>query len=136
MPNTRKLALQAAREGIVLLRNEGNLLPLSKDADSIAVIGPNADHAKNQLGDYVSHAVLQDIVTILEGIKATVSPKTKVEYVKGCDVVGTGNNEIAKAQEAAKRAKVADRRDRRERVGHRPTRPGRMARGTTPRRWN
>jgi len=101
------LALQAAREGIVLLRNEGNLLPLSKDVDSIAVIGPNADHAKNQLGDYVSHAVLQDIVTILEGIKATVSAKTKVEYIKGCDVVGTGNNEIAKAQEAARRAKVA-----------------------------
>jgi len=101
------LALQAARESIVLLRNEGNLLPLSKDVDSIAVIGPNADHAKNQLGDYVSHAVLQDIVTILEGVKATVSAKTKVEYVKGCDVVGTRNNEISKAQEAARRAKVA-----------------------------
>jgi beta-glucosidase len=103
----QELALQAAREGIVLLRNEGNLLPLSKDIDSIAVIGPNADHAKNQLGDYVSHAVLQDIVTVLAGIKATVSPQTKVEYVKGCDVVGTGYNEIAKAQEAARRAKVA-----------------------------
>ena len=103
----QELALQAARESIVLLRNEGNLLPLSKDVESIAVIGPNADHAKNQLGDYVSHAVPQDIVTILEGIKATVSPKTKVEHVKGCEVVGTGYNEIAKAREAAKRAKVA-----------------------------
>jgi beta-glucosidase len=103
----QELTLQAARESIVLLRNEGNLLPLSKEVDSIAVIGPNADNAKNQLGDYVSHTVLQDIVSILEGIKATVSPKTKVEYVKGCDVVGTGNNEISKAQEAAKRAKVA-----------------------------
>lgn len=103
----QELTLQAAREGIVLLRNEGNLLPLSKDVDSIAVIGPNADHAKNQLGDYVSHAVLQEVVTILEGIKATASPKTKVEYIKGCNVVGTGANEISKAQEAAKRAKVA-----------------------------
>jgi beta-glucosidase len=103
----QKLALQAVREGIVLLKNKGNLLPLSKSIDSIAVIGPNADHAKNQLGDYVSHAVLQHVVTILEGIKATVSPQTKVEYVKGCDVVGTKLNEIAKAQEAAKRAKVA-----------------------------
>jgi len=91
----------------VLLRNEGNLLPLSKDVESIAVIGPNADHAKNQLGDYVSHTVLQEVVTILEGIKAVVSPGTKIEYVKGCDVVGTGYNEISKAREAAKRAKVA-----------------------------
>ncbi len=103
----QKLALQAAREGIVLLKNKGNLLPLNKSIDSIAVIGPNADHAKNQLGDYVSHAVLQHVVTILEGIKATVSPRTKVEYVKGCDVVGTKFDEIAKAQEAARRAKVA-----------------------------
>jgi beta-glucosidase len=103
----RKLALQAAREGIVLLKNKGNLLPLNKSIDSIAVIGPNADHAKNQLGDYVSHAVLQHIVTVLEGIKAAVSPQTKVEYVKGCDVVGTKLDEIARAQEAAKRAKVA-----------------------------
>ena len=103
----QELALQAARESIVLLRNEDNLLPLSEDVDSIAVIGPNADRAKNQLGDYVSLTVPQDIVTILEGIKATVSPKTKVEYIKGCDVVGTGNNEISRAQEAARRAKVA-----------------------------
>ncbi len=103
----QKLALQAAREGIVLLKNKGNLLPLSKNLDSIAVIGPNADHAKNQMGDYVSHAVLQHVVTILEGIKATVSPQTKVEYVKGCDVVGTASDEIAKAREAAKQAKVA-----------------------------
>jgi len=103
----QKLALQAAREGIVLLKNKGSLLPLNKSIDSIAVIGPNADHAKNQLGDYVSRSVLQHVVTILEGIKATVSPQTKVQYVQGCDVVGTGHNEIAQAQEAAKRAKVA-----------------------------
>jgi beta-glucosidase len=102
----QKLALQSAREGIVLLKNRGNLLPLSKNVDSIAVIGPNADHAKNQMGDYVSHAVLQHVVTILEGIKATVSPQTKVEYVKGCDVVGATFDEITKAREAAKQAKV------------------------------
>ncbi|MBN1507989.1 MAG: glycoside hydrolase family 3 C-terminal domain-containing protein [Sedimentisphaerales bacterium] len=101
------VALQAARESIVLLRNEGNVLPLSKDVESIAVIGPNADHAKNQLGDYVSRAILQDIMTVLDGIRKTVSPRTKVEYVKGCDVVGTGNNEIDEAREAARRAKVA-----------------------------
>ncbi len=107
--NTRHqdLALQAARESIVLLRNEGRLLPLSKDIDSIAVIGPNADHEKNQLGDYVSLTVLQDIVTVLDGIKSAVSPGTKVEYVKGCDVVGADRSGIAAAREAARRAGVA-----------------------------
>lgn len=103
----QELALQAARESIVLLRNEGNLLPLSKDVESIAVIGPNADHEKNQLGDYVSLTVLQDVITVLDGIKAAVSPGTRVEYVKGCDVVGTKLDEIEKAAEAAGRAKVA-----------------------------
>ena len=48
----QELALRAGREGIVLLKNEKNLLPLKKDLKSIAVIGPNADDARNQLGDY------------------------------------------------------------------------------------
>ncbi len=103
----QELALQAARESIVLLKNEGNLLPLSKDVGSIAVIGPNADHEKNQLGDYVSLTVLQEVVTVLDGIRAAVAPGTKVEYVKGCEVVGAGGNEIARAREAASRAEVA-----------------------------
>ncbi len=53
----QELALEAARESVVLLKNENRLLPLRKDLGSIAVIGPNADDAKNQLGDYVSIVV-------------------------------------------------------------------------------
>ena len=48
----QELALQAAREGIVLIKNEKNILPLKKEIKSIAVIGPDADAARNQLGDY------------------------------------------------------------------------------------
>jgi beta-glucosidase len=95
------LALEAARRGIVLLKNENNLLPLRKDIKSIAVIGPNADDALNQLGDYVASKVLQDITTILEGIKMTVSAETRVSYIKGCDVLGTEYNEINKARQLA-----------------------------------
>ena len=103
----REVALRTAREGIVLLKNENGLLPLRKDLKSIAVIGPNADDAKNQLGDYTATTVLQHIVTVLEGIKAKVSASTRVTYVKGCNVVGTGLDEIAKARDAAKDADVA-----------------------------
>lgn len=103
----QQAALQAAREGIVLLKNEENLLPLSKNLKSIAVIGPNADHEKNQLGDYTSIEVLQDITTVLDGIKAKVSPDTQVTYVKGCDVIGDDVDEIEKACEAAKNAGIA-----------------------------
>jgi len=101
------LALKAAREGVVLLKNEGNLLPLKKDIKSIAVIGPNADHAKNQLGDYTALKVSQEITTILDGIRAIVPNGTRVTYVKGCDVVGEKVNEIEKAKRAAKNAEYA-----------------------------
>jgi beta-glucosidase len=106
-PEHVSLARQAAREGIVLLKNEGGLLPLDRNVKSIAVIGPNADYAKNQLGDYTSIAVLQKVVTVLDGIRAKVSAGTRVTYVRGCDVVGTKLNEITKAAEAAKNADVA-----------------------------
>ena len=103
----RELALQAAREGIVLLKNEKNLLPLNKNIKSIAVIGPNADSKRNQLGDYTNNPVLQNVVTVLEGIRNKVSPQTKVNYVKGCEIIGNELNEIKKATEAAKNADIA-----------------------------
>ncbi|MFC1552376.1 glycoside hydrolase family 3 C-terminal domain-containing protein [Candidatus Latescibacterota bacterium] len=103
----QELALQAAREGIILLKNEKNLLPLGKNIKSVAVIGPNADNEKNQLGDYVSRTVLQDIVTVLDGVKNKVFGGTQVTYVKGCDVIGTELNEISQAVKVAGNADVA-----------------------------
>jgi beta-glucosidase len=104
----RRLALQTAREGIVLLKNEKSLLPLDRNAvKSIAVIGPNADDERNQLGDYTSKTILQDIVTVLEGIRAKAAPGTEVLHVKGCNVRGEKLNQIREAQEAARKAQVA-----------------------------
>ena len=101
------VALRTAREGIVLLKNENKLLPLNKTVKSIAVIGPNADDGVNQLGDYTPQTVPQHVVTILEGVKAKAAPGARVEYVKGCDVIGTGRNEIETARRAARNAEVA-----------------------------
>jgi beta-glucosidase len=103
----RELALQAAREGIVLLKNERNTLPLIKDIKTIAVIGPNADAPVDQLGDYFPHHIPQHVVTVIEGIKNKVTAKTSITYVKGCDVIGNELNEIEKAETAAKNADVA-----------------------------
>jgi beta-glucosidase len=100
------LALQAAREGIVLLKNEGDVLPLKKDIASIAVIGPDADDGWSQLGDYSPHAVSQKIRTVLDGIRAAVSKSTKVDYVKGCDIIG-GKPNIAQAVEAVRNSSIA-----------------------------
>jgi beta-glucosidase len=101
------LALRSAQEGIVLLKNEHELLPLKKALKTIAVIGPNADDAPNQLGDYSPLAVPQHVSTVLDGIKSKVSPATRVVYVKGCEVTGADQSTFEKAVEAAKRTDVA-----------------------------
>ena len=103
----QELALRAAREGIVLLKNEKNLLPLDKGLKSIAVIGPNANAPRNQLGDYTTTKVLQHVVTPLEGIKGRVSPQTQVIFAKGCDVLGSDKSGFPEATNAAKKSDVA-----------------------------
>ena len=103
----KQLALQTARESIVLLKNEKNTLPLKKGIKSIAVIGPNAVAPVDQLGDYIPQTVPQHVFTILEGIQNKVSSGTKVTYVKGCNVIGNEVNEIEKAKKAAKSADIA-----------------------------
>jgi beta-glucosidase len=102
----QELALRVAREGIVLLRNEGNLLPLAKSVKSIAVIGPNADDQRQQLGDYVARRVLQQVTTVLAGVRAK-APGARVTYVQGCDQIAPEPNQIAEARKAAGEADVA-----------------------------
>jgi beta-glucosidase len=83
-PEHQRLALQTARESIVLLKNEGGLLPLAKNLKTIAVIGPDADSVEVLLGNYngqPSHPV-----TPLAGIRAKVSRNTRVLYARGSDI--------------------------------------------------
>ena len=101
------LALKAGREGIVLLKNEKEILPLSRSIKSIAVIGPNADNGRNQLGDYTPDSILQTLVTVLDGVRKKVGPGTSLVHVKGCEVTGTALDEIAKARAAAAGAEIA-----------------------------
>ncbi len=106
-PEHQRLALETARESIVLLKNEGGVLPLDrKRVRKVAVIGPNADDPLNQLGDYTADGVLQDVVTVLEGVRA-VAPEASVTHVRGCDVTGSSLNEIEEARQAASGADVA-----------------------------
>ncbi len=81
-PQHQALALEAARESIVLLKNEGNLLPLSKEIGSIAVVGPNADDLAVLLGNY--SGTPDHAVTPLEGIRRKVGPSTRIYHAVGC----------------------------------------------------
>lgn len=84
----RALALQAAREAIILLKNENNLLPISKSSiKTIAVIGPNAD--KELLGGYSDKP--KQFITVLEGIKEKAGQDINVLYAEGCKITEPGS---------------------------------------------
>ncbi|MFF0264473.1 glycoside hydrolase family 3 C-terminal domain-containing protein [Kribbella sp. NPDC004536] len=103
-PAHRQLALRAAQESMVLLRNEKNLLPLDAGVRRIALIGQNADDARNLLGDYSAWPALHDVPTILDRLKAT---GRQITYAAGCATTGTDRSGFAAAVAAAKNADVA-----------------------------
>ena len=115
------IALQASRESLVLLKNEGNILPLDlNNIKKIAVCGPNADEERYALTHYGPLAV--EVTTVLEGIRQKAEGKAEVLYAKGCNLVddnwpeselfdfpltGEERTEIEKAVENARQSDVA-----------------------------
>ncbi len=80
---------EVAKKSIVLMKNEENILPLSKKIRRIAVIGPLANDKDTPLGNWRGMATSNTAVSLLEGIKAAVAPGTEVIYAKGCDLTTT-----------------------------------------------
>jgi len=103
-----ELALEAAKQSITLLKNEGNLAPLNLDkVKTVAVIGPNAD--RTLLGGYSGRPIHE--VTVLEGIKARVGGRAKVLYSKGCDITIGGSwnqDEVISSDPAEDRRQIAE----------------------------
>lgn len=130
-PEQRELARRIADRSIVLLRNEGDLLPLASTVSTIAMIGPNAHHARHLFGDYSHPAHIETLLernpdmasllrtdsnsdgivqgsvqapTVLEAVRARVSPATRVLYAEGCrvnDADRSGFHEALRAADAA-----------------------------------
>lgn len=126
----RGLARDIAAQSMVLLKNDG-LLPLAKDINTLAVIGPNADSHRNLFGDYSYMAMSElvrtqipenpffsesyrddvaphqvKVVNILEGIREAVGQKTQVLYAKGCDNSTNADSGFNEAVSVAKKADV------------------------------
>jgi len=116
----QQVALRAARESLVLLKNDKNVLPLSKQIKSIAVIGPNADDQTLTNYRYGPSAVQS--VTVRQGIQNLLGSSVKVNYAKGCEVVNEHwpetevlpepltkeeQGQIDEAVEAAKNSEIA-----------------------------
>jgi len=88
-PEHRRLARVAAQRSMVLLRNEGNLLPLVKGdskVSSVAVVGPLADSKRDIRGSWSFVDDINSAVTVVEGIRAKVGTSVRVEYAQGVDI--------------------------------------------------
>jgi beta-glucosidase len=131
----RALARELARKSVVLLRNEGGLLPLAKDLGRLAVIGPSAASIRVLQGDYHYPAHLEivfgaieehapapaagttprvnlaehfpSMVSLLDGIRAAVSPATELLVARGCELLDPSQDGFADAARAAGDAEVA-----------------------------
>jgi beta-glucosidase len=126
----RSLARQIARQSMVLLKNDG-LLPLSRNIQTIAVIGPNAHSGRNQLSDYSYASSLEyqltlqaegssfvgldplslapyqvRTITVLEGVRAALPVDARVLYAQGCDNLDADTSGFAEAIELAEQADV------------------------------
>jgi beta-glucosidase len=133
-PAQRQLARDIAQQSLILLKNEGDLLPLPKNIDTIAVIGPNAHTERNLIGDYAYLCHIETLVemrdgenvfdmpvpdtlelveafvpmkTILQAMREKLSNHTTIMYAKGCDVTGADTGGFAEAVGVAKQADVA-----------------------------
>lgn len=104
LPEYLATARQAAEEAMVLLKNEGGLLPLSKPS-SIAVIGPMADSRYHHLGAWHGKGTGEKVVSTAAGLKERF-PDAKITVSKGCDFDGDDRSGFEDARRAASDADV------------------------------
>jgi len=108
----RDFSLEVAKKSMVLLKNEGGLLPLNKKSiKSIAVIGPNADSRTVLKGNY--HGTASQYITVLEGIREAVGDEVRIYYSEGCHLykdkvesLGQPHDRFAEAVSCAEMADV------------------------------
>lgn len=93
----RRIARETAREAIVLLKNEGDLLPLKKEG-TIALIGPIADVRANMAGTWSVAARHQDYKSIREGLADALQGQARLLYAKGCNLMYSAEQESRVAE--------------------------------------
>ena len=134
-PDQRRLARRIAQKSIVLLKNDGDLLPLSKNIKSLAVIGPSADSVRNLIGDYAYPCHVESLAemaavggnvfdaptpespeladtfvpikSILQAVGERLDPTVKIHYAEGCGIIDPAEADFGAAITAARSAEVA-----------------------------
>jgi len=103
----RGVAHRLAQESVVLLKNEGNVLPLPKDLGSLAVLGPMADNPTDQMGCWVFDGRPEDVITPLQALRDRLG-KRQVRFAPGLETCrDTRRKGFAQAVAAARQADAA-----------------------------
>ena len=82
----KNASLDVAKRSFVLLKNKNNILPLKKDYEKIAVIGPLANSKLDPLGEWNALGIEEDVTSVLEGLKKYVGDKSEILYSEGCEI--------------------------------------------------
>ena len=106
-PAYRQKALEVTQKSMVLLKNSGGLLPLARDLERIALIGPLADDHHHVLGCWYRIGRDQDAESVLDGLRAVLPSTTEVIHVPGCDLEGRERPDLEGAARAARAAGLA-----------------------------
>jgi len=104
-PDHQNFARQFASKSIVLLKNEGNVLPLVRNNTTIALIGPLADAGEEMLGAWYAQGEPKRSVSFRQGLK-NVAPETEILYAKGCEIEGNVKDGFSEAINLAKKSDV------------------------------
>ena len=105
LPKSLEIAEKAAAESMVLLKNEGSVLPLEK-VGTIAVVGPLASDSTQHLGNWGARARAEDVIGIVQGMCEEYAGKSKILTAKGCDFEGNDKSGFAEAVRVAKASDV------------------------------
>ena len=101
LPKSLEIAEKAAAESMVLLKNEGSILPL-ENVGTIAVIGPVANDSTQHLGNWGARARAEDVVGIVQGMCEEYAGKSNILIAKGCDFEGNDKSGFTEAVRVAK----------------------------------
>lgn len=102
-----ELAREMARESIVLLKNNNQTLPLDKNMDRLAVIGPLSDSKEHLLGSWAGVGRAEDNITVMDGIMDKLSSQTELVYSRGAELTGDSKKGFDRAVKAAQGADAA-----------------------------
>ena len=106
-PSALEVARQDARESIVLLKNDHDLLPLPRNLNTVALIGPLADDKAAPLGPWNGLGRPENVTSVLEGIRKALGLGTRVLFARGCGVLGDATEGFDEAKNIAAGADVA-----------------------------